>query len=281
MRLFRVSIAASLMVWVSGSTPVVAGGAITALDLHYKLFVGGARVAKLDLRAEIGDRDYLVVGSGATIGFIDKFADIEFSGTSAGTYEGDMVRPVKHEHLLVQRGKRKRHVVMTFDKKGQPKVTSEPKFRYGSKRAPIRAAHMLGTIDPTSTIVVPVRPGTSPLHPSQCQRAAGIFDGQQRYDVFFKHKASYGAYRLKAANYTGPAIRCSVRVRPVAGHYRAGFFPTLAKRKDIDIVMAPVADGRYLVPLRVRFPTPIGQAVFQAMRFNTQTTTRAAALGGN
>jgi len=254
---------------------------VTQLDLHYKFFIGGARIAKMDLAASIGSRGYTVQGSGETIGFVANFADLTFSGSTKGAIAGANVTPKSHEHRLARQGESKRHVVMTWDGKGRPKVKAEPVFSYGRKRAPIGPEHTGGTVDPASTFIVPVKAGVSPLHPSQCARAVAIFDGEQRFDVTYAHKASYGAYKLTTADYVGPAIRCVARFRPVAGYYTAGYFPYLARRKDIDVVLAPAANGRYLVPLRERFPTPIGQAVLQATRFNVTTVERAAALDGN
>lgn len=281
LRLSRVILAAASLTLTVGSSPAMADSSLTAIDLHYKLFVGGARVAKLDLNAQLGQGKYTVNGAGGTIGFVDNFADMTFSGSSKGLIHKTTVTPKNHEHRLIQKGKSKRHVVLKFDKDGTPKITAKPAFNYGKKRAPITTPYTVGTIDPITSFVVPVKAGVSPLDPSQCKRVASIFDGQQRYDFTFKHKASYGAYRLKSAKFKGPALRCVVRFIPVAGHYKAGFFPFLAKRKDIDIVLTPAGKGRYLVPLRIRFPTPIGQAVFQAMRFNSKTTTKSAALSGN
>lgn len=270
---------------VACSALFVASGAqaepVTQLDLHYKFFLGGARIAKLDLAAEIAAKGYTVHGSGETIGFVANFADLSFSGQTKGALAGADVRPKSHEHRMAQGGKSKRHVVMTYDRKGRPKVKANPAFSYGSKRQAIGPQHTPGTVDPASTFIVPVKAGVSPLHPSQCARAVAIFDGEQRFDVTYAHKASYGNYKLETAGYQGPAIRCKARFRPVAGYYKAGYFPYLARRKDIDVVMAPTADGRYLVPLRVRFPTPLGQAVLQATRYNVTSRERSAALGGN
>lgn len=273
------AVAATALATLTGTAQ--AAGPRVDLDLHYKFFLGGARIAKMDLRASIDDAGYKVEGNGETIGFVANFADLAFSGSTKGVLAGDGIRPGRHEHRLVQGGERRRHVIMTYDKRGRPKVAAEPGFSYGGKRLPIKPEHMPGTLDPVSPFVVPVKAGASPLHPSQCDRAVAIFDGEQRFDVTYKHKSSYGAFRLDKAGYNGPAIRCVARFTPVAGYYRAGFFPFLAKRRDIDVVLAPAADGRYLVPLRVRFPTPVGQAVLEATRFNVQTAKRSASAGRN
>jgi len=282
LRLLYTLIASISAVMVSGASPSLAKSPLTDINIFYRLYIGGGKLAIVDLSARLGEGRYSVRGSAKSVGFLGDIAKVVISGKSSGLIVGDGVRPQAHEYLLDERGRRKRQVVMKYDKSGRPNVMAQPEFRYGSKRTPISRAQMAGTIDPVTSFVVPVKAGVSVLHPSQCKRAAAIFDGRQRYDVTLSHKASYGAYRLKAANYTGPAIRCTIQFRPVAGHRKVGFMRDLAKRKaSIDVVFAPAGDGRYLVPLRVRFPTPIGQAVLQAVSFNSKTVTQAAALSSN
>jgi len=282
LRLLFTLLASISAVMVSGASPTLAKSPLTDINIFYRLYVGGGKLAEVDLSARLGEGRYTVRGNARSVGFLGKIAKVVLSGKSSGFIVGDGVKPQAHEYLLDERGRRKRQVVMKYDKSGRPDVMAQPVFRYGSKRAPISRAQMAGTIDPVTSFVVPVKAGVSVLHPSQCQRAAAIFDGRQRYDVSLSHKASYGAYRIKAANYSGPAIRCTVRFRPVAGYRKVGFMSALAKRKaSIDVVFAPVGDGRYLVPLRVRFPTPIGQAVFQAVSISSKTVNQAAALSSN
>ncbi|MFV2092420.1 MAG: DUF3108 domain-containing protein [Hyphomicrobiales bacterium] len=271
MRLLITLLASVSMVTVLGPGPALAKSSLTDIDIFYQLYIGGGKLAEVDLSARLGEGSYSVRGNAKSVGFIGKLANVVMSGTSSGLIVGDGVRPQNHEYKLDERGRRKRRVVMAYDKAGRPNVVAQPAFRYGSKRAPISKDQMMGTIDPIASFVVPVKAGVSILSPSQCDRSAAIFDGRQRYDIKLKHKASYGAYRTKGSNYSGPAIRCSVRFSPVAGYRKAGFISNLAKRKAvIDVVFAPAGKGKYFVPLRVRFPTPIGQAVFQAVRFNSR-----------
>ena len=282
MRLYSVLFAATSAALLLTSGTSHAGSSLTDISLNYRLYVGGGKAAKVFLNARLGEGKYSVEGQGKTTGTLGRLAKVHFSGVSTGRLDGVTIQPGNHEHRLQTKGRRGRHVVMAFDKNGKPKVSANPGFHYGRKRVPISPAHTLGTIDPVSSFIVPVKSGASALHPSQCQRAAAIFDGQQRYDITLRHKASYGAYKLKSAKYKGPAIRCVVSFRPVAGYKKSGFVPALARRSsNIDVVLVPAGEGQYLVPLRVRFPTPLGQGVFQATNFNSKTVTRAAALRGD
>lgn len=282
MRLSITLIASVSMATVLGVSPAFAKSPLTDINIFYRLYIGGGKLAEIDLKARLGEGRYTVRGNAKSVGFIGNLAKVVLTGMSNGRIVGNGIQPLSHEYQLDERGQRKRRVVMAYDKVGRPEVSAQPAFRYGSKRAPISKDQMSGTIDPVASFVVPIKAGVSALSPAQCDRAAAIFDGRQRYDIKLTHKASYGAYRTKASNYSGPAIRCSVRFRPVAGYRKAGFIADLAKRKaTIDVIFAPVGEGKYLVPLRIRFPTPIGQAVFQAVRINSKTVTQAAALSGN
>ncbi|VAW10340.1 hypothetical protein MNBD_ALPHA09-2188 [hydrothermal vent metagenome] len=282
MRLSVTFIAAVSTALVLGSGPAHAKSPLTDINVFYRLYVGGGKLAEVDLSARLGKGRYTVKASAKSVGFLGDLAKVVMSGTSSGLIVGDAVRPVDHQYKIDERGRRKRQVVMAYSASGKPEVSAQPAFNRSSKRAPISVAQTVGTIDPVTSFVIPIKAGASALHPSQCKRGAAIFDGQQRYDISLKHKASYGAYNLKAANYVGPAIRCTVQFQPVAGYKKAGFLADLAKRKaSIDVVYAPTGDGRYLIPVRIRFPTPIGQAVFQAINFSSKTVMRAAALSGN
>ena len=51
----------------------------------------------------------------------------------------------------------------------------------------------------------------------------------------------------------------------------------LAKQRDMEVWLAPVAATRVLVPFRVSIPTPIGLGVMQATQFVSVAQPRSAA----
>jgi hypothetical protein len=77
--------------------------------------------------------------------------------------------------------------------------------------------------------------------------------------------------------YEGPAVVCAVYFVPVAGYVPTRMaIKYLAKQRDMEVWLAPVAATRVLVPFRVSIPTPIGLGLMQATQFVSVAQPRAA-----
>jgi hypothetical protein len=78
--------------------------------------------------------------------------------------------------------------------------------------------------------------------------------------------------------YGGPVVVCSVTFKPVAGYIGSrATIRYLAKIRDMEIWLAPIAGTRVLVPFRAQGPTPIGEAVMLATQFVSAATAPAPA----
>jgi membrane protein DedA with SNARE-associated domain len=77
--------------------------------------------------------------------------------------------------------------------------------------------------------------------------------------------------------YQGPAVVCALYFSPVSGYVpdRAAV-KYLTKLRDMEVWFAPVAGTRYLMPLKVVIPTPLGTGIMQATRFVTSQPTAVA-----
>ena len=123
-------------------------------------------------------------------------------------------------------------------------------------------------------------PGTgNPLSPQACQHTMAVFDGRMRYDLQFAFKRMD---KVKAEKgYDGPVVVCAVYFSPVAGYIPSrAAIRYIAKLRDMEIWLAPIAGTRVLVPYRAQGPTPIGQVVLEATQFvSVAIPTRASANG--
>ena len=81
--------------------------------------------------------------------------------------------------------------------------------------------------------------------------------------------------------YAGPVVVCAVYFSPVAGYIPSRTaIKYIAKLRDIEVWLAPIAGTRVLVPFRAQGPTPIGQVVLEATQFvSVASPTRASANG--
>ncbi len=115
-------------------------------------------------------------------------------------------------------------------------------------------------------------PGTGDLMaPESCRVNAGIFDGRMRYDLKLDFKRMETVKAEKG--YQGPVLVCAVYFTPVSGYIPdRPVIKYLAAQRNMEIVFAPVAGTRILVPFRMTIPTPLGPAVLEATQFITSAT---------
>ena len=60
--------------------------------------------------------------------------------------------------------------------------------------------------------------------------------------------------------YAGPVVVCAVYFSPVAGYIPSrAAIKYIAKLRDMEVWLAPIAGTRVLVPFRAQGPTPIGR----------------------
>ena len=104
------------------------------------------------------------------------------------------------------------------------------------------------------------------MAPEACQRTLAVFDGRLRYDLQLAFKRMD---KVKAEKgYEGPVVVCAVYFTPVAGYIPSrAAIKYMAKLRDIEVWLAPIAGTRVLVPFRRTGPTPVGTAVLEATQF--------------
>ena len=145
---------------------------------------------------------------------------------------------------------------------------------------PVTEEQRHGVLDPMTAWLLRVPGVGSPLVPEACQRTVAIFDGRVRYDLQLAFKRME---KVKAEKgYAGPVVVCSVNFSPLGGYIPSrATIRYLKAQRDMEVWLAPIAGTRVLVPFRAQGPTPIGEAVLNAIQFVTEAkpTARASANG--
>ena len=136
-----------------------------------------------------------------------------------------------------------------------------------------------GILDPMTASLMRT-PGTgTPLSPEACQRTLAIFDGRLRYDLQFAYKRMEHVKAEKG--YAGPVVVCAVYFSPVAGYIPSrAAIRYIAKLRDMEVWLAPIAGTRVLVPFRAQGPTPIGRMVMEATQFVSVAVPSHASANG-
>jgi hypothetical protein len=245
-----------------GSGPVAAD---SKLEARYTATLAGIPIGSGTWMIDIGDGRYLAAASGSTAGLLRAFVGGQGTGAVRGTLLGD--RPNTSVYAAtINTSDRSSAVRLTINGGNVKDFKVEPPIDQDPERVPVTRAHEHGVTDPMTATLLRIPGHGNPLAPEACDRTLSIFDGRLRYDLKLAYKRMEAVRAEKG--YSGPAVVCSVTFEPLAGHIPSRFaLRYIARQRDIEIWMVPIAGTRVLVPFRAEGPTPIGKAVLQATQF--------------
>jgi hypothetical protein len=255
----------------------VAAHAQARLEAHYTATIAGLPIGTGSWVIDITDMQFSAAVSGQTSGLLRAFTGGQGNATVRGTLNGGRSLTSVYTATINGRGKRLDSIRIAISNGNVKEYKVDPPADDDPARVPITETSQRGVLDPITGSIVRMAGTGELLVPEACQRTHEIFDGRLRYDMQFAFKRME---KVKAPKgYSGPVVVCAAYFTPVAG-----FVPTrtairyLAKQRDMEIWLAPVAGTRVLVPIRALGPTPIGQAVLEATEF-VSTPIQAGANG--
>jgi len=203
------------------------------------------------------------------------FADGHGTAAVRGSIAGGKLVPQTYA-MTAQSKKEADEVRMSMANGTVRDFSAVPPLEPEKDRVQITEAHRKGVLDPLSAALFIV-PGTGDvLGPEACNRTLAIFDGRYRSEVeltFVRIDKVSGA-----KGYAGPAVLCTAKYRPIAGHRTSRMPDRYARGNEpIRVWLAPIAGTRGLFPYRASVGTILGSAVLQATAFKTEQKERAAA----
>ncbi len=260
------------------SAPGSPAAAQGKLDAQYTVTLAGIPIGKGDWVIDIADTRYTATANGRTAGLLRAFSSGEGTSAAHGTLQAGKLLSSIFSSVITS-GKKKDETRLTTVNGNVKDVFVEPADDPDTERVPITEAHRHGVLDPMTASLLYVPGSGDPLSPEACRRTTSIYDGRLRYDLQLVYKRMD---KVKAdKGYDGPALVCALYFTPVAG-----YIPTrsaikyIAKLREIEIWLVPIAGTRVLVPFRIDGPTPIGHAVLEATQFvSVAIPTRASANG--
>ena len=264
--LVRSLLVTSAMLVVAGSDLTAQAFAQARLEARYSATVAGIPIGTGSWAIDINDTQYNAALSGTTSGLLRAFTGGQGNATARGTLTGGRLTSVYAATINGRNNKKFDSIRMTISNGNVKEYKVDPPVDNDPDRVPITEASQRGVLDPMTASIVRMPGSGDPLVPEACQRTQEVFDGRLRYDMQFAFKRME---RVKAAKgYSGPVVVCAAYFTPVAG-----FVPSrsairyLAKQREMEVWLAPVAGTRVLVPYRAQGPTPLGQAVVEAAEF--------------
>jgi hypothetical protein len=258
---------------LSTAAPACAQG---KLEARYKVTLAGIPIGKGSWVVEINDTDYSAATNGKTTGLMYVLTHGEGTSAVRGSLRGG--RPVSAVYASTITSRKKSDEVRVTINDGYVKdFRADPPPDKLDQRVPITEAQRHGVVDPLTASLMRTPGNGQVLAPEACERKLAIFDGRLRYDLTLSFKRMDEVKAEKG--YAGPVVVCAVYFSPVAGHVpSAATIKYIAKLRDMEIWLAPIAGTRVLVPFRAQGPTPIGEAVLEAAQFvSAAGATRASA----
>ncbi len=258
-----------------------APGAVRAqgkLEAHYSATLAGIPIGKGTWVIDITDTHYMAAASGVTTGLVRVFTGGQGTSVAHGALQAGQPQSSIYASTIIA-GKKSDEVRLSLANGVVKEAKLDPPLETGPDRVPITEEHRKGVLDPmTASLMRTPGTGTS-VSPEACQRTLAVFDGRMRYDLQFAYKRMD---HVKAGKgYAGPVVVCAVYFSPVAGYNPSrAAIRYVAKLRDIEVWLAPIAGTRVLVPFRAQGPTPIGRFVLEATQFvSVPIPTRASANG--
>ncbi|HEY0223387.1 MAG TPA: DUF3108 domain-containing protein [Pseudolabrys sp.] len=271
----RCSLLAVFLAPMAAASPACAQG---KLDAQYTATLAGIPIGKGSWLIDIADTQFSATANGRTTGLLRVFANGEGTSAAHGTLQGGRLVSTIYSSIITS-SKKKDEIRLTTANGNVKDFAVDPPVDNDPERLPITEAHQHGVLDPMTASLIHVPGNGDPLSPEACKQTTAIFDGRLRYDLQFVFKRMD---KVKAdKGYAGPVVVCAVYFSPIAGYVPArASIKYLAKQRDIEVWMAPIAGTRVLVPFRLEGPTPVGRAVLEATEFvSVAAPTRASANG--
>lgn len=248
------------------------------LEARYSATLAGIPIGNGTWTIDITDTQYTASANGSTSGLLRAFTGGQGNSTAHGTLNAG--RLLSSIYAATITGGKKTDVIRIAINNGNIKdFTIDPPLDDDPERVPFTENLHHNVSDPMTASMVRM-PGTGDiLSPEACQRTLAIFDGRLRYDMQFAFKRMD---KVKAdKGYAGPVVVCAAYFSPVAGYIPSrAAIKYLARQRDMEVWLAPIAGTRVLVPYRAQGPTPIGLAMLQAVEFITVPTPARASASG-
>lgn len=238
--------------------------------LTYSIHVGGVHV--LDADAHVGlDEIYRVGLALETEGMLGRVAQWKTDVRAQGQLAGGMPRPQRFTAHGAWR-EEPRLTTLDYPDAGTPVVTlADP--APDKDREPVPEALRAGTLDPVSAIVAVLdQVGRG----GGCDLTVPVYDGRQRYDLTFSDSGEEVLEASDLSSYAGPARRCEVEYKPVAGRWKE---PPSRRNRDggrapsrtVSLWVAPAAPSGDMVPVRLEMDSPLGAVRVHLAQVGTVT----------
>ncbi|MGV0911676.1 DUF3108 domain-containing protein [Martelella sp. FOR1707] len=224
----------------------------------YTLSFSGIKIADAVFNTTVTDGKYNINADIEAAGIGNLFTSIAVKVDADGLWKNG--KPETREFQLIYRdGDYARDYAATFSNKRVTKSTIVPDpGPRGDNWVEVRSKHLRNVIDPVSALLLP--PSKNP-----CATTVSIFDGETRLEL---EMASAGSRPFSTKGFSGRAIGCAIRFKPVAGYERKDEdIEYLANSRELVVWFAYNEELNVFAPVMAHIPLKIGRLTIYASKF--------------
>lgn len=242
-------------------------------QVQYDVYAGGIHALQANMTTDESQKDkYNVALTAKTYGMLGKLAPWSGAFKSSGWKVGDVYKPEFHQATTTWKAKEEIKKYR-YKKDGSfAGYSVQDDKKDGSIRKTDNKL-VQGTTDILSATMATMQGVTAQ---TKCEGSSEIFDGKRRFKLNFQEKKKVTLESSRYNAYEGPAIECSVEVRPVAGKWREkprGWMSIQEQGRERGTMptvwFATVQEGQVAIPVKVRVKTSYGTMFMHMTDYQT------------
>jgi hypothetical protein len=227
-----------------------------AVDLSYKIYVGGFHVADISVDLDLAPENYDIAAKVKTSGMVGRMFPWWMQAYSKGQIFGAGVMPVSAGQRNSWKG-RERFLDMKFTD-GVARIERIAPKPETDDRDKVPEAMRTGVVDLASALVSIIRKMDGD---DTCSAQVAVFDGRRRYDLIAKPD---GVEKLRPNGYTpfvGDTVNCELRIRKKVGFKNNDDSGWNDGDRSARVWMGKAFADVPPVPVRLTLDTPFGDLV--------------------
>lgn len=268
-----------LALFTANPAPALAAE-IPTQKMIYDVYAGGFHVVQADVTIDYSKKGRYEIFLGAqTYGFLGKVAPWSGTFESNGWVVGDDLKPQLHRSSAIWRGEEEiKSYNYTKDGGFQNLVIKE--HDKPEETPDVDPALTKGTTDAFTAALLVFQ---NVAKGEACTGVSEVFDGKRRFEQIFAEQETEQLEATKYNIYTGPAVACTVEIKPVAGEWHKkprgwmsiqeqgrarGMMPT--------IWLAQMKENAPAVPIKIRVKTAYGTLFMHLAHYESGEDIRIA-----
>ncbi|MEF2071394.1 DUF3108 domain-containing protein [Consotaella aegiceratis] len=249
-----------LALGLAGASPLRAEGTgRQSYKTVYQISLIGFIVGRATFHTTLEEQGFSVEGELSSAGLADLFAKTRGTSSVKGSYAGEKLLP-NHYALAYEMGDKAWSSRVDFAGGRAVATQTKPEDRNRKRDfIAVEPDHLASVVDPLSGLMIRKGDGDA-----LCQRTVAFYDGWTRLDLIL---SPAGQQKVSTDGYSGDAIVCKAKVRPVSGYRRSNKQLKFMRDQTIELRFAPIGDTDIYAPVRVRVPTEVGPLTITASTF--------------